>query len=146
MAPRISIFSIVLSAKYLSYVKSIATYVPTFFGYIISVLLSVICTKKLRNSKIKTYQDILTNVSEFGFNFFTVFFGHLLLSFGTFGLLLDWRDNSPGWPPGAHHILVGYAQQITLFVKFIFFWIILFRITISNYMISSWFSSHCNLT
>ena len=40
-APRIFNFSIVLGAKYLSYVKSIATYAPTFFGYIISVLASV---------------------------------------------------------------------------------------------------------
>ena len=33
-APRIFIFSIVLGAKYLSYVKSIATCAPTFFGYV----------------------------------------------------------------------------------------------------------------
>ena len=42
MAPRISIFSIVLVAGNLFYVKSIATYAPTFFGYIVSVLASVI--------------------------------------------------------------------------------------------------------
>ena len=42
MAPGIFNFSIVLSAEYLSYVKSIATYALTFFGYIISVLGSVI--------------------------------------------------------------------------------------------------------
>ena len=41
MAPRIFIFLIVLGAEYLSYVKSIATYASTFFGYIISVLASV---------------------------------------------------------------------------------------------------------
>ena len=41
MAPRIFIFSIVLGDEYLSYVKSIATNAPTFFGYIISVLASV---------------------------------------------------------------------------------------------------------
>ena len=41
MAPRIVIFSIVLDAEYLSYVKSIATYAPTFLGYIISVLANV---------------------------------------------------------------------------------------------------------
>ena len=40
-APRIFIFSIVLGAKYLSFVKFIATRAPTFFGYIISVLASV---------------------------------------------------------------------------------------------------------
>ena len=40
-APTILIFSIVLFAKYLSYVKSIATFALTFFGYIISVLASV---------------------------------------------------------------------------------------------------------
>ena len=41
MAPRILIFSIAMVAKYLSYVKSIATFALTFFGYIISVLASV---------------------------------------------------------------------------------------------------------
>ena len=40
-APRIFIFSIVLGAEYLSYVKFIASNAPTFFGYIISVLASV---------------------------------------------------------------------------------------------------------
>ena len=30
-----------MGAEYLPYVKSIATYAPTFFGYIISVLASV---------------------------------------------------------------------------------------------------------
>ena len=34
-------FSIVLGAVYSSYVKSIATYAPTFFWYIISVLAGV---------------------------------------------------------------------------------------------------------
>ena len=41
MAPRILIFSIVQGAEYLSYVKSIATFALTFFGYIISVFASV---------------------------------------------------------------------------------------------------------
>ena len=39
--PGFSFFSIVLGADYLSYLISIATYPPTFFGYIISVLASV---------------------------------------------------------------------------------------------------------
>ena len=38
MALRILIFSIAMGADKLFYVKSIATYAPTFFGYIISVL------------------------------------------------------------------------------------------------------------
>ena len=38
MAPRILIFSIAMGANKLFYVKSIATYAPTFFRYIISVL------------------------------------------------------------------------------------------------------------
>ena len=42
MAPMIFIFSIVLGAKYLSYVKFIAIYALTFFGYIISVIASVL--------------------------------------------------------------------------------------------------------
>ena len=40
-APRILIFSIVLGAEYLSFVKSNATYAPTIFGYIILVLANV---------------------------------------------------------------------------------------------------------
>ena len=35
-------FSFFQLSKYLFYVKSIATYAPTFFGYIVSVLASVI--------------------------------------------------------------------------------------------------------
>ena len=35
------IFSIAMGAEYLSYMKSIATFAPTFYGYIISVLASV---------------------------------------------------------------------------------------------------------
>ena len=42
MAPRILIFSIVMDADNSFYVKFIATEVPTFFGYIISVLAMVI--------------------------------------------------------------------------------------------------------
>ena len=38
---RYLIFSIAMGAKYLSYVKSIATFALTFLGYIISVLASV---------------------------------------------------------------------------------------------------------
>ena len=39
--PRILILSIAMGAEYLFYVKSIATFALTFFGYIISVLASV---------------------------------------------------------------------------------------------------------
>ena len=40
MAPRILIFLIAMDAKYLSYVKSIATFALTVFGYFIAVLAS----------------------------------------------------------------------------------------------------------
>ena len=40
-APRVLIFSIAMGAEYLSYVKSMATFAPTFYGYNISVLASV---------------------------------------------------------------------------------------------------------
>ena len=40
-APKILIFSIAMGANYLPYVKSIATFAPIFYGYIISVLASV---------------------------------------------------------------------------------------------------------
>ena len=45
-APRIFIFSIVLSAEYLSNVKFIATRAPIFFGYTISVIASVISHRR----------------------------------------------------------------------------------------------------
>jgi hypothetical protein len=38
-------FSIVLGAEYLPYMKSIATYALTFFGYIISVLAEILLVK-----------------------------------------------------------------------------------------------------
>ena len=41
MAPMILIFSIAMGAEHLSYVKFIPTHALTFFGYIISVLVSV---------------------------------------------------------------------------------------------------------
>jgi hypothetical protein len=40
-APRISMFSIAMDADYSFYVKSIATFALTLFGYIISVIASV---------------------------------------------------------------------------------------------------------
>ena len=46
-APRILFFPIALGAEYLSYVKSIATYAPQFFGYNNSVLAIVVGTPKL---------------------------------------------------------------------------------------------------
>ena len=42
MAPRILIFSIAIGADKLFYVKSIATFALTFYGYIISVLVSAL--------------------------------------------------------------------------------------------------------
>ena len=48
-APRILIFSIILGAEYLSYVKSITSFALTFFGCIISVLASVLKTPQLRS-------------------------------------------------------------------------------------------------
>ena len=41
MTPRILIYSIAMGAHYSFYVKSIATFALTFFGFIISVLPSV---------------------------------------------------------------------------------------------------------
>ena len=48
MAPRILIFTIAVGAKYLSYLKSMATFALTFFGYIISVLASVPYSRAIR--------------------------------------------------------------------------------------------------
>ena len=62
-APRILIFSIVLGGKYLSYVKSIATFALTFLGYVISVLASVYVqqnnTRRSINSSIKPKFELL---------------------------------------------------------------------------------------
>ena len=38
-----------MGAEYLSYVKSIATFALTFYGYIILVLVSVLCIVNVRN-------------------------------------------------------------------------------------------------
>ena len=56
-APRILIFSIAMGGKYLSYVKSIATFALTFFGYVISVLASVMSTGQ---NFLKTYVCAVT--------------------------------------------------------------------------------------
>ena len=48
MAPLSLIFSIIMGADNSFYVKSIATYAPTFFGYIISVLAIVWTTRQLK--------------------------------------------------------------------------------------------------
>ena len=42
-------FSIAMGADYSFYVKSIATFAPTFFGYIISVLASVYQTHPMES-------------------------------------------------------------------------------------------------
>ena len=52
MAPRILIFSIAMGAVNSFYVKSIATYAFTFFGYIISVLAIVFCKQWWKGLKI----------------------------------------------------------------------------------------------
>ena len=44
-----------MGAEYLSYVKSIATFAPTFYGYIISVLASV--TKEVGQKVIEVSFD-----------------------------------------------------------------------------------------
>ena len=57
--PGFSFLSIALGAKYLSYVKFIATEAPTFFVYIISVLASVCCVH--RNNKESSPRDFGDN-------------------------------------------------------------------------------------
>ena len=57
MAPRIQIFSIAMGANYSFYVKSIATFALTFFGYVISVLASVMSTGQ---NFLKTYVCAVT--------------------------------------------------------------------------------------
>ena len=44
------IFSITMGAEYLSYVQSIATFAPTFYGYIISVLASVYSVDSIKRT------------------------------------------------------------------------------------------------
>ena len=54
-------FSIAIGADYLSYVKSIATFAPTFYGYIIFVLVSVRQEhiSFIRKHKLKSVQVIV---------------------------------------------------------------------------------------
>ena len=68
----IFIFSIVLGAKYSSFVKSNATFALTSFKYIISVLASV--TDQVRRDQNKNKKQFLMNASE---------------TFGNFKKLLD---------------------------------------------------------
>ena len=73
------IFSIAIDAEYLSYVKSIATFTPTFYGYTIAILASVktIYTKYYSvNSKLlsklqieEIEQEIKSSGSQFGLYF-----------------------------------------------------------------------------
>ena len=46
MAPGIMIFSFAMGAEYFSYVKSIATFVLTFYTYIIPVLASLLSQRQ----------------------------------------------------------------------------------------------------
>ena len=59
-ALRILIVSIAMGAEYLSHVKSIATFALTFFGYIISVLASVLGNLRVINLKTLSKYDHLT--------------------------------------------------------------------------------------
>ena len=55
---RIFIFSIVLGTEYSSYVKSIATYAPIFFGYIILVLANVKNQYKFQKPQVRNIELI----------------------------------------------------------------------------------------
>ena len=57
MAPCIFIFSIVLSAEYLPFVKSIATFALTVFGYIILLLASVSIYFSIGNSGAQVHKQ-----------------------------------------------------------------------------------------
>ena len=63
-APRIFIFSIFLGAECLPYVKSVATFALTIFGYIISVLASVLCHWQQKNS-ITIFPHIVSSFEYF---------------------------------------------------------------------------------
>lgn len=65
---------------------------------------------------VSTYQNFLTDVFQFLLDLFAIFFGHLLLALGTFGLLLDAGDHSPRGSTCTDHVLVGDREQIAFFV------------------------------
>ena len=71
-APKIFISSIILGAKYLSYVKSIATFVLTFFGYIILVLASVtielLCNSSYNKKMNSHYKKEFPTFSNWAWN------------------------------------------------------------------------------
>ena len=48
----ILIFLIAMGPEHLPYVKSIATFAHTFYGYIISILASVVSKRMLETSKV----------------------------------------------------------------------------------------------
>ena len=85
MAPRILIFSIAMGADLSFYVKSIATFALTFFGYIISVLASVAktwvyqlysCCFLFRNSQ-QIFQYLIIKVGDVFYDRpFGVFMSH----------------------------------------------------------------------
>ena len=60
MAPKILIFSIAIGADYSFYVKFIATRVPTFWGHIISVLVSVLVNIKSSGRFLWPFDNVQT--------------------------------------------------------------------------------------
>ena len=107
MAPRIFIFSIVLSAEYLSYAKSIAAFALTFFGYIISILASVshqILYPKARKCghifKFFFIRSMYEYLPAYGtcLNFFCPLLQrNVHASSGGHALLFGWCPPSPPW-------------------------------------------------
>ena len=70
-ALRVFIFSILLGAECISYVKSIATYAPTFLGYITSVRYTLIEKLRLKFAK---FHNFSKNNKFYHFNKFFHFF------------------------------------------------------------------------
>ena len=57
-----------------------------------------------------TYQNFLANVFQFLLDLFSVFFGHLLFAFRTFGLLFDAGGYSPWGTTSTNNVLVGNRE------------------------------------
>lgn len=63
-----------------------------------------------------SYQNVIADVLQLGLDLLPVLFAHLLLLLIPLCFLLNAGDDAPGGAAGAHHVLVGDREQISLLV------------------------------
>ena len=62
-------------------------------------------------------EDVAADLPQLLLDLLAVLLGHLLLPLGALSLLLDRGDDPPRAAAGAHHVLVGHRQQISVIKK-----------------------------